>query len=266
MKKAIAMKCTQEDFKTIELGLQKAKLKMSICIFGDNNYLTNRFCRVENNIANISFVINGEEIHETFNAKIFLDACGIETKPKYEITKEQILKIHDTCERERGYMGMNQIKDMFPDAFKKELVLEVGKWYVRKNNPKCIINYSGNEYNYGFGCIGNWSDGWALNNENKDSFRKATPKEVETALVNEAKKRGFIKGAIFKSIDYNLEEVLKIQLEDYCVFVNSMGLRTESNTPFRNIYKNGIWATIIPSKKMTLSEIETALGHKVEIV
>src|SRR3972149_5585946 len=107
MKKAIAMKCNKEQFEAVRHHF----CKKSIQEFSEKDYLTNLFCGTENYIANVTMIIWGKEIHETWNEKVFLEACGIE--PTFAITKETILKY--------------EMKDEFPSVFKKELV--VGKWY-----------------------------------------------------------------------------------------------------------------------------------------
>lgn len=108
----------------------------------------------------------------------------------YTITKEQILEIYDRT----SVHNQEQLKEWFPDAFKKEL--EVGKWYKRPHNSALfyvteILNIDSNHCKvFGFDNLGNWMA------ENAKTFPdndfEATPEQVETALINQAKKRGYV--------------------------------------------------------------------------
>jgi hypothetical protein len=79
--KAIAMKCTQEQFDAIKDKLVGMKIN-GIIGFKDCGYLVTNYGG-EEYISNLpkSFVMNNNrEIHETWNEEIFLNACGIETE------------------------------------------------------------------------------------------------------------------------------------------------------------------------------------------
>jgi len=88
MKKAIAMKCTQEQWDSIKDRIPK---QIRIFMLGKFNKKTYIVLFEDKSITNgLTFDRSStDEIHETFNAKIFLDACGIDCDV-YEITKEQI--------------------------------------------------------------------------------------------------------------------------------------------------------------------------------
>lgn len=106
----------------------------------------------------------------------------------YNITEEQIKDI-----AQGG--GKSKIKQMFPQVF--ETKLEVGKWYKHSKLPTifCLTSYEGSAYGYGVDnrewfdhsrentgrCAANWAHIEHLN--------PATAKEVEEALIQEAKKR-----------------------------------------------------------------------------
>lgn len=78
--------------------------------------------------------------------------------------------------------------------------LQVGKWYKHNSGSLCLvesIDESGTVYGYEISSFGVWSnytnqDGaiCLLNSIAKKSVKEATPQEVETALIKEAKKRG----------------------------------------------------------------------------
>lgn len=87
-----------------------------------------------------------------------------------------------------------EIKKLKEELNKPEF--EVGKWYYCWQDY--LIHYSGNELNnYGF-CSGWRSD--LLCSKNQPIQRPATDKEVEEALIKEAKRRGFKKGVRFECL------------------------------------------------------------------
>lgn len=76
MKKAIAMKCTQEQFDAIKDKLVDITM---ITNFSESSYLIN--CYKDSRITNLPSVFKSiwaKEVHETWNEQIFLEACGIE--------------------------------------------------------------------------------------------------------------------------------------------------------------------------------------------
>jgi hypothetical protein len=92
--------------------------------------------------------------------------------------------------------------------------------------------------------------------------RKATPKEVEEHLIEEAKNRGFVNGAMFISVktDVTTNSTHKISSGPYFekrhtngdyVLYDSRGY----------VFANGQWAEIIPT--MTKEEAEEKLGCKI---
>ena len=74
--------------------------------------------------------------------------------------------------------------------------LEIGKWYKRSLGT--LICYNGNTdlmSGYGFNMNGDWTNGNFPFGDEWCEWTEATDKEVETALIKEAKKRGFKEGA-----------------------------------------------------------------------
>jgi len=174
---------------------------------------------------------------------------------KYEITKEQLLNI----EKVGGADVSLYLKEHFAEAFKTEF--EVNKWYVPDSEIGSLwyleeISKNGMGIGYGFlrrefkHC-----DTIAI----KDDFqwRLATPEEVESALINEAKKRGFIEGA--KTQGTNNEREISTLTKGFIYNDNILkAMCTGEFFEKRNIYENGIWGTIIPQEK-TLVPMEKAL-------
>jgi len=91
MKKAIAMKCTQEQFDTVKDKLVRIEIT-SITDFNESNYLTNGYkIGIITNLDKYYVSIWTENIHETWNEEIFLNACGIETERIFKGSELQYL-------------------------------------------------------------------------------------------------------------------------------------------------------------------------------
>lgn len=248
MKKAIAMKCTQEDWDSI-----KDRIPKEIKVFQINKFKKHFYIVLFEDKTITNGTLSDREsciIHETFNAKIFLDACGIELKQKFEITKEQILEL----KRRGNQLVDEKLTEFFPEVFKKEL--EVGKWYKNKYNCLfCITEKDDEKYrSYGF-MQGKWKDyGEFTNEDDLSSNTEATPQEVETALIREAKKKGFLDGAHFKSPVSNWNDVCN----------GVFRYNSELNELYSNgtcVFSNGIFATIIET--ITIQEAEKLLNKKI---
>lgn len=185
----------------------------------------------------------------------------------YTISKESVLALAATSQTARLILTEN-----FPDAFKKEM--EVGRWY-KGTKRNFLLNYQGdNMENYGF-----WEDKGFRNNLYFGSYWsneciEATPKEVETALIAEAKKRGFVEGAKFKSFERgNLVRTIgKFQhygIFDYSDRYNSLNVSTiksewENYNSNQRIFDNGKWASIIHEeiKEITMDKAVKILSKK----
>ena len=125
--------------------------------------------------------------------------------------------------------------------------LEVGKWYkfdlslmFVKNKPT-----NNNVIGYGFDGTGLWTDKYHYWESYKDNYRPATDKEVQTALIAEAKKRGFKEG-----VTANCFNNFKSQSDIGFKFIS-----IDNGLLFQNqcIFLNGKWATIIEQKKVSIS-------------
>jgi len=248
----LAMKCSQKDWDSIKGRLEGYRKSMEEFIEG--HYLTNYFCGTENNIANITQIIYNEEIHETFNAKIFLNACVIDCDV-YEITKEQIIILNTD--------GNNDVrkcmKQWFPDAFKKELV--VGNWIIKDNDSPWIVYIDKQNNVYGIDTDGEWFSSSKPENTiqimlNNPKNRKATPQEVEAALICEAKKRGFVKNTSY-TITNGDGVINSKDSERFCF--DEYGNKLLFNN--WSIFEQGIWATIIET--ITIQEAEKLLNKKI---
>lgn len=239
----IAMRCNKKQFEAIKPKLEGMEI-YSVTCFNEFPYLINYDNGIKlSNIDKYTFknkIIHAEEIHETWNERIFLEACGIEIKETFEITKETIIKY--------------KMKDEFPEVFKVKL--EVGKWYKNDQNSiffTCNVN---NKKPYGYGITAgkvfveddNFA-AWSVS-----GIKLATEQEVLEALKNEAVKRGFVDGSYIKLEDY----------EGFCRKNEDSKYFTEHNCfDFlgRTVFDNGKWATILKTK--TKEEAEKLLNCKI---
>jgi len=184
---------------------------------------------------------------------------------EYKITKEQILHIEKTS----PYSVSREIKQWFPDCFKKELI--VGRWY--KMQDKCIdwlMNYQGiGSVCYGFNSDKEWGTEYLMCSQINDTplWREATPEEVEESLIAYAKSK-------YKKGDRIKYGGFEGTISGEIYWANGSGLvsvpcdKKSTRRPNENfpLMKGGIWSEILPTKKkMTISEIEEKLGHGVEI-
>lgn len=162
----------------------------------------------------------------------------------FEITKEQILELAD-----QHSWSENKLKDWFPEAFKTEL--EVGKWYkVVSNGKTCLFNHQPESSSYGF-WRGVWKSGsWSTNSEDFacDNIELATEEEVKTALIEEAKRRGYVGNFKVKPlwIGHTYWDCADTQIRFY-----------ENTLYFSSaIFHDGVWAEIIPQEvELTLEQI-----------
>lgn len=177
-----------------------------------------------------------------------------------KIKKSQIEQIKEVLKAENGHSA-NHIrveitKNIAPELF-KETKLEVGKWY---HHGKCnsIMPYNGGKKTYGF-FNGSFGDSWAFSN--KDTATPATDKEVETALINEAEKRGFKDGVTVKSLFHKNSPRLTIKGSQFS-FINNLKLHINGSTSLMPVlFLKGKWATIIET--ITKEEAEKELGKTI---
>jgi len=253
--KPIAMKCNQEQFESIKPKLDSLQIAKQGYHVHNLSYLTTNygsnmgivgFCGAWNRLANDRYC------YETWNEQIFLEACGIKTNNDMKITKEQVSRIHNLSSLE----GKKYIKELFPDAFKTELI--VGKWYWFKNT---LFNYQLDNDVYGFNKGGSWCNikCWSWPKE-YGYDREATNEEVFEALKNEAVKRGYQNKHI-RLIRCAIGDISMGKLNDN-FYRDNLTLMNNSYT----VFCDGQWAEIIQVKEMTQYQIENELGYKIKIV
>jgi hypothetical protein len=179
--------------------------------------------------------------YETFDKQIFLEACGM--GEKYGITKDQILVIHEVT----NSWGQDRLKKWFPECF--EVDFKVNDWYMIKEDY--LLLYKGD-----FKGITTKGDVWIFDKYHEDNSRKATTQEIQTALTNEALKRGFKDKVCFiplngkKPVTRNGNYFGYSEDDNKLLYCNYV------------IFEKGIWATIIPS--YTIQEAEDTFKIKIK--
>lgn len=171
---------------------------------------------------------------------------------KFKITAEQLMQL------ENGFT-LPKLKEWFPEVFIDNP--EIGKWYKSSSNDLyCVISVkNGIVKAYGFQNH-KWLYGGTFGISYFYGDKEATEQEVFEALKNEAVKRGFVEGAYC-----NHENPARNQKEE----IKGFTYLKEDNTLYGNkkdrggarIFKNGVWATIIPTK--TREQAEKELNCKI---
>ena len=153
-----------------------------------------------------------------------------------------------------------EIETEFPKLFPKAKHTESGWYMANCNDSTGYLCYFTNPSNslageYWIAKSGSWNTGGLFT----DIERPATDKEVEDALISEAKKRGFKEGVSFVSVSPDNINILEGRLH-----------RSGSNEigdDLHWIFRDGKWATIIEDKKeMTVAELEKELGYEIKII
>ena len=175
----------------------------------------------------------------------------------FSITESQINEY--SKERENCLITQHVLRELFPEAFKSEIKLEVGKWYKKKDFGMfkfCFNGEYGQHSQYGFNREGEWSNMLGIYED--EEYLELREQEVFEALKNEAVKRGFVGDVCFAPANAFDDMIVNIGLgERYC-FVKSENKLLINN--YACFYK-GKWASLVES--ITLSEAEQQLGKKI---
>lgn len=179
---------------------------------------------------------------------------------KYIVSKEFILEAHEAWSSE----WKSKIEKEVPELFKNRL--EVGKWYWSiANKLICLTSVDVlRAYYYGFSSSNDWIGKEWMDNASVDI--EATKEEVETALIAEARKRGFKEGVNYDSTNVGFPSQIKC-------YINSNEFLYKTNNVLLidnwRIFADGNWATIVLEdevKELTVAELEEKLGYKIKIV
>lgn len=261
MKKAIAMRCTQEQYEKIKSKLIKNNVEInSVTNFEAYPYLANcDGCAISNVDLGFHHVVDEAEVFETWNETIFLNACGIETEPEYVITQSEMEELkHLLADDSHSghYLRIEITKNILPHLFKEDKVeLQVGRWYI---SEYYLLNKQDGNNCYGISLPDSvWEDKLSheLRSHINGGYREATPEEVTEALTKEAVKLNLIAG---EYAEFGTEkEVRKIGESEYtwserlgCFYVGSDVLMGD-----------GIWAKHVQT--ITKEEAEALLNKKI---
>ena len=140
----------------------------------------------------------------------------------------------------------------------RELVPFTG-WAKCDNNSAWLGYYEENKLKYGINIFSQWFELYDFYAYKPKYERQATKKEIETGLIEMAKKMGFKEGVKYKLPLSNLTQTAidnRITFSYNCLYISGW-----------TIFQKGKWATIITdSKEMTIEEIQKELGYKIKIV
>lgn len=148
--------------------------------------------------------------------------------------------------------------------------VEVGKWYIFNNGFTDSLVFVTKIINkevwfYGVHSDGHWvdEDWYSISH----TYTLATDKEVETALIKEAKKRGFEEGVEINHPKFGTNTTLRNGIFPYH-YSGRISLIDNNNHGGSYIFRSGVWAEIIEPKtvKMTMAEVNKKFGYNVEIV
>jgi len=133
--------------------------------------------------------------------------------------------------------------------------LEVGRWYKHDTDSSLVFikgrGVRDSHYiRYGFDRIGQWYNEYIASLDDRISI-EATDQEVETALIAEAKKRGFKEGVRFESA---WSHSTNNCFYDGLMYISSANCLASSSAKNNCVFANGQWATIIEDEEMTLEQ------------
>lgn len=167
-------------------------------------------------------------------------------KTEFRVNKEFILQAHKVACSD----WKQKLEDKFPDAFENQL--EVGKWYLSESDGDTyLFNYQKLDGCYGF-FRGEWTyRDWSWNIT--EGVRPATNKEVEQALIKEAKKRGLVEGVKVIAACETSHKNKPIKSYYYNNQTNSLHGNLEGMGG-AVLFKNGLWAE--PIENTTLKRIQ----------
>ena len=169
-----------------------------------------------------------------------------------------------------GELGLTMCKDWkakieeeFPETFKP---CSVGDWVWLDIDPfggcSSLMYFQGwYVKTYGFNTFGNWEPCFDISRYSnmKGKATKATDKEVKDALIAEANKRGFKKGVTIIPVGYDNPQKISdpfYYISNHRVIASSPRSEWSKNCPNPEIYRNGVWASIVEQQtELTLEQI-----------
>ena len=270
--RAIAMRFNEQNWRDIVGKIESAGIGHNV--WDGEPYLVNNWGGehdpyIGNCSERHSVMQKVDKVYEEWDEAVFLEACGIDAEfETFIITREQILQLNSYNKYNVGIA----LKEWFPKAF--EVELEAGRWYKLPTFGKLMFMFTGgfgNDATYGFNRIGEFCDKIGVQRTRIEEYVPATDEEVETALIEEAKRRGFKKGVRVNDI-YNGKsdtDTTTISSNDFDYegvplgkFQDKMALRDSKGNI---LFVDGQWADVIHSPiELTIEEIAERFGVSVE--
>jgi hypothetical protein len=237
--------------------------KVIECMYDNNDY--------ENSYKNIfddGISAYWLPIHNAKNIKIcnyktnkYAKIISYKSNPNIDLSKLTAELITELCKDEN-------IKQTLINNGVIKNELEVNRWYRCLDMGNLIYYKSNEKDNYGLSYYKKeWSNDLIF--QKAYNYELATPQEVETALKNEAVRRGFVKGVKYINARYTDCRELALTNEfKYDYEENSLYL--DGNT----IFYNGKWAELlkeetyikIPLSIITLTDSDKKLGSLVRSI
>lgn len=123
--------------------------------------------------------------------------------------------------------------------------LGIGKWYTYKDyDCDWLMNYQGEGTScYGFNTSGSWRNDYIMSSVL--NWKPATQEEVQTALIKEARKRGYTENN-FKTL---IEDTSGFDTDFNFTYFNDVLFCKPGGRGGAVVYENGVWAEIIEEKE-----------------
>lgn len=179
-----------------------------------------------------SILSGGSDITTELLQKLLQD-YGVDDVVVYN--KKQLFDRFPILSTESPTTAITQTEEELPQELKK------GVWYTHKEDSlDWLMNYQGEgAVCYGFNTYGLWSNSYVM--DSKLNWTTATEKEIQTALIKEARKRGYTennfktlrKGTSGFDADFNFTYFVDT------LFCNPPGSGGAA------VYEKGVWAKVI---------------------
>ena len=159
-----------------------------------------------------------------------------------------------------------RIEQEFPDLFERE----PNKWYKINGHNKLMVYFTGkygNDASYGFSSKGDFRDN--IGAHKGDTFESATEEEVKSAFIQEAKKRGFVKGAkinLIKDYDWTGQTLICTEEFSFNDLENILYVKDTGHI-WQRVFSKGEWASVVENTvDLTVAEIENLLEYRIKII
>jgi len=166
---------------------------------------------------------------------------------------QNTMKIKKTFVKENPDLTL---KEIYPELFE---VKKFTGWAKSKKSSKVMLYYEDSDAKYGINYLGTWKEkAYAEFNDEQNDI-PATPKEVETALIEEAKRRGY-------------KQCYSVVISDWAgkCELNNNGYDFDEKGHLWlgdcRIFVDGVWANIFPQKEVTKQEIAQAFNTTVDLL